>query len=65
MTVIARMSCDDGMVMQLHAGAWRNYNDALRQRFGRDKVVTFRLKRTSRRHSNHCWTYSASGANSH
>jgi glucuronate isomerase len=37
LTEMARMSCDDGMVMQLHAGAWRNHNDALRQRFGRDK----------------------------
>jgi glucuronate isomerase len=36
LTEMARMSCDDGMVMQLHAGAWRNHNDALLRRFGRD-----------------------------
>ena len=37
LTEMARMSCDDGMVMQLHAGAWRNHNETLYQRFGRDK----------------------------
>jgi glucuronate isomerase len=41
LTEMARMSCDDGMVMQLHAGAWRNHNDALLQRFGRDKGGDF------------------------
>ena len=41
LTEMARMSCDDGMVMQLHAGAWRNHNDALWQRFGRDKGGDF------------------------
>jgi glucuronate isomerase len=37
LTEMARMSCEDGMVMQLHPGAWRNYNEALYRRFGRDK----------------------------
>jgi len=37
LTEMARMSCDDGMVMQLHAGAWRNHNTALYQGFGRDR----------------------------
>jgi glucuronate isomerase len=37
LTEMARMSCDDGMVMQLHAGVWRNHNDTLLHRFGRDK----------------------------
>jgi glucuronate isomerase len=41
LTEMARMSCDDGMVMQLHAGAWRNHNGALLQRFGRDKGGDF------------------------
>jgi glucuronate isomerase len=41
LTEMARMSCEDGMVMQLHAGAWRNHNDALLQRFGRDKGGDF------------------------
>jgi glucuronate isomerase len=41
LTEMARMSCDDGMVMQLHAGAWRNHNEALLQRFGRDKGGDF------------------------
>jgi glucuronate isomerase len=37
LTEMARMSCEDGMVMQLHAGAWRNHNAALYERFGRDQ----------------------------
>lgn len=31
---MARMSLEDGMVMQLHPGAWRNHNPALFARFG-------------------------------
>jgi len=38
---MAQMSCDDGMVMQLHAGAWRNHNEILFNRFGRDKGGDF------------------------
>jgi len=34
---MARMSVDDGLVMQLHVGSWRNHNRALFERFGRDK----------------------------
>lgn len=41
LTEMAQMSCDDGMVMQLHAGAWRNHNQALFSRFGRDKGGDF------------------------
>jgi glucuronate isomerase len=41
LTEMARMSCEDGMVMQLHAGAWRNHNSELLQRFGRDKGGDF------------------------
>ena len=41
LTEMARMACDDGMVMQLHAGAWRNHNDELMRRFGRDRGGDF------------------------
>ncbi|MFD1107326.1 glucuronate isomerase [Sphingobium olei] len=34
---MARMSIEDGMVMQLHPGVHRSHNDAVRARFGRDK----------------------------
>ena len=34
---MARMSTEDGMVMQLHPGVHRNHNDAVRARFGKDK----------------------------
>jgi glucuronate isomerase len=37
LTEMARMSIDDGLVMQLHPGSWRNHNTALFERFGRDK----------------------------
>ncbi|WP_129790662.1 glucuronate isomerase [Sphingosinicella sp. CPCC 101087] len=37
LTEMARMSLDDGMVMQIHPGAYRNHNAPLFERFGRDK----------------------------
>ena len=37
LTEMAKMACDDGMVMQLHPGSWRNHNPTLMRRFGRDK----------------------------
>lgn len=36
-TEMAGMSIEDGMVLQFHAGARRNYNPDVFQRFGRDK----------------------------
>jgi glucuronate isomerase len=37
LTEMARMSREDGMVLQLHPGVHRDHNVPLRQRFGRDK----------------------------
>ena len=37
LTEMARMSIDDGMVMQLHPGAYRSHNPGVLARFGRDK----------------------------
>ncbi len=37
LTEMARMSLDDGLVMQIHPGAWRNHNAALFETFGADK----------------------------
>lgn len=34
---MARMSIEDGLVMQLHVGSYRNHNQSLFERFGRDK----------------------------
>jgi glucuronate isomerase len=34
---MARMSCADGMVMQLHPGSFRNHSPEVLARFGRDK----------------------------
>jgi glucuronate isomerase len=33
----ARMSIEDGLVMQFHPGSWRNHNQAIFDRFGYDK----------------------------
>jgi glucuronate isomerase len=33
----ARMSIEDGLVMQFHPGSWRNHNQAVFERFGADK----------------------------
>ncbi len=37
LTEMARMSLEDGLVMQIHPGAFRNHNPALFARFGRDR----------------------------
>ncbi|MEW9836138.1 glucuronate isomerase [Mesorhizobium marinum] len=37
LTEMARMSLDDGLVLQIHPGSWRNHSPAVMQRFGRDK----------------------------
>jgi glucuronate isomerase len=34
---MARMSIDDGLVMQIHPGSWRDHNPSLFERFGADK----------------------------
>lgn len=36
LTEMARMSVDDGLVMQIHPGSVRNHNEALYEKFGRD-----------------------------
>ncbi|GAB4007394.1 hypothetical protein GCM10029992_61020 [Glycomyces albus] len=36
LTEFARMSVDDGLVMQLHPGSWRNHNKWLHEGWGRD-----------------------------
>ena len=37
LTEMARMSLEDGLVMQIHPGSFRNHNAGLFERFGRDK----------------------------
>ncbi|MEN2749636.1 glucuronate isomerase [Sphingomonas sp. T9W2] len=37
LTEMARMSIDDGLVMQIHPGSFRNHNRGLFEAFGRDK----------------------------
>ncbi len=37
LTEMARMSVDDGLVLQIHPGSHRNHSDPIFQQFGRDK----------------------------
>jgi glucuronate isomerase len=37
LTEMAKMSLDDGLVLQIHPGSFRNHSPAMMQRFGRDK----------------------------
>ena len=37
LTEMARMSLDDGLVLQIHPGSFRNHSAADARRFGRDK----------------------------
>ena len=37
LTELAGMSVEDGMVMQIHPGSFRNHNESLFKKFGRDK----------------------------
>ncbi len=37
LTEMARMSLEDGLVMQLHPGSFRNHSEAIMNAFGRDK----------------------------
>ena len=37
LTEMAKMSLDDGLVMQIHPGSYRNHNPLVFSRFGRDK----------------------------
>ena len=37
LTEMAAMSVEDGMVMQIHPGSFRNHNRSIHQRYGRDK----------------------------
>ena len=37
LTEMARISLDDGLVLQIHAGSWRNHSTPMFESFGRDK----------------------------
>jgi glucuronate isomerase len=44
LTQMARMSIDDGLVMQLHPGSLRNHNEVIFQKFGADKGADIPLQ---------------------
>jgi glucuronate isomerase len=37
LTEMAKMSIDDGLVLQIHPGSWRNHSALMLKKFGRDK----------------------------
>jgi glucuronate isomerase len=37
LTEMAKMSIEDGLVLQIHPGAWRNHSPEMLKKFGRDK----------------------------
>lgn len=41
---MARMSVEDGLVMQIHGGSYRNYNKQIYSKFGRDKGADIPLR---------------------
>ena len=45
---MARMSVDDGLVMQLHPGSDRNHNQQVFERFGPDRAATSRWRPSTR-----------------
>jgi glucuronate isomerase len=44
LTEMAAMSMDDGLVMQIHPGCFRNHNHALFERYGRDRGADIPLR---------------------
>ncbi|WP_371194706.1 glucuronate isomerase [Glaciecola sp. SC05] len=44
LTEMAKMSLEDGLVMQIHPGSYRNHNPMLFQQFGRDKGADIPLQ---------------------
>lgn len=44
LTEMAKMSIDDGLVMQIHPGSFRNHNQSLYENFGRDKGADIPVK---------------------
>lgn len=44
LTEMAKMSVDDGMTMQIHAGCYRNHNSALYKKFGPDIGADFPMQ---------------------
>lgn len=43
-TEMAKMATDDGLVMQLHAGVFRNHNSRIQRKFGNDKGCDIPVK---------------------
>jgi len=62
---MARMSADDGLVMQLHAGSYRNYNRDVYSRHGTDKGFDIPLQVEFTKSHIPCWKNSIRIPTSH
>jgi glucuronate isomerase len=62
LTEMAAMSCDDGLVMQIHPGSFRNHNAQLFERLGRDKGADIPTRTDYVHASSRCSTASATRA---
>ena len=56
---MAEMSCEDGLVMQIHPGVLRDHNTAIGRRTGRTRATTSRSGPSSPGRCARCWTGSA------
>jgi glucuronate isomerase len=53
---MAEMSCEDGLVMQIHPGVLRDHNSTIWKRMGRTRATTFRFRPSSPVRSDRCST---------
>jgi glucuronate isomerase len=56
---MADMSCEDGLVMQIHPGVLRNHNTAIFTTYGSDKGYDIPIQTSSPGVCDRCWTNSA------
>ena len=59
LTEMARMSLEDGLVMQIHPGSWRNHNPELFHRYGRDVGADIPTPTDYVRGCTRCWRATA------
>ena len=56
---MAEMSCEDGLVMQIHPGVLRDHSTAIYRRTGRTRATTFPSRPSTPVPCDRCWTGSA------
>ena len=54
LTEMARMSCEDGLIVQIHPGSKRNHSEKIYCRFGALEGFDILGEQITFRHSSHC-----------